>query len=370
MRRFICRPLLFTCNAPSGDFQLFFHGNPQLHSVKRYINKILFSLAVLSGAVLSGCASSPSADPLPEVYEAEEEAANNKTDNTDSAAYEITESNIDRYELSIAGISREYNFLFLTDSHITISDDTDSQEVRDYSAERLSQFTDESGIASCRKLDSFIDFANEEQIDGLLLGGDIIDFPSAKNIDFLSSSIKRLKTPYLYTLGNHDWTYPWEYMTEKGTAEYLPLLSPYIQENPAIHTQEFEDFTVAAIDNSSNQINPAVLEEYKKILSAGKPVILLLHVPLYTEALLTKTSQEWAGSVVLGGGVHGGIYPNDISAEFINLTTAKDSPVFLVLAGHVHIADKSDILGDKNVPQITGDAVFKGKAAMIQIKGI
>lgn len=93
----------------------------------------------------------------------------------------------------------------------------------------------------------------------------------------------------------------------------------------------------------------------------------MLHVPFYTQPLLDKTSSVWQNSVVLGGGVHGGIYPNDISAEFIGLITSKDSPVAAVLAGHVHLSDISYIQGEKEILQITGDAGFKGKGTIIHI---
>lgn len=321
-----------------------------------YLKNILTIAVLLSTAFLCACASSP---PLNETSEF------TKTDEIQEVI--ITENNLDSYELNIPEISGEYRFLFLTDSHITITGGLDSKTVRDYSAHRLSQFRQETGLVSSQIFTAFMNFTKEEPLDGLLLGGDIIDSPSSANIKFLSDSLNNLKLPYIYTLGNHDWTYPWEYMTENAVTKYLSALSPYMEENPAIHTQEFEDFTIVSVDNSSNQINPAALDEYKKILTAKKPVILMLHVPLYTESLLTKTSKQWSGSVVLGGGIHGGFYPNNVSAEFIRLTTAEDSPVVLVLAGHVHLGDKSDIIGEKSIPQITGDAAYKGRASMIHI---
>ena len=65
--------------------------------------------------------------------------------------------------------------------------------------------------------------------------------------------------------------------------------------------------------------------------------------------------------------MHGGIYPNDISAEFISLTTAADSPVAAIIAGHVHLPDESAVDGEKNIPQIVGDAGYKGKGMSIRI---
>ena len=286
----------------------------------------------------------------------------------------IVESNIDTCQITIPGISREYSLLFLTDTHIVLPETGASQEIIDYSNQRLTQFTEENGIVSSDQFLSWISSSGDRNLDALLLGGDIIDSPSPANISYLNDSLEQLSIPYIYTLGNHDWTFPWEYMTEKGKEEYLPLLSPYMVsaenefcENTTFHTLEFDDFIIAAINNSDNQIPPEALEEYKKISEKNKPILLLLHVPFYTQSLLDKTSSVWQNGVVLGGGIHGGIYPNDISAEFIGLVTAKNSPVAAVLAGHVHLSDISYIQGEKEILQITGDAGFKGKGTIIHI---
>lgn len=279
---------------------------------------------------------------------------------------EITDENLTASTITIPGISREYNLLFLTDTHIVLPDES-TGEIRDYSAERLSHFTNDGGCLSSGLFSSWMEYANQTKPDALLLGGDIIDSPSPANLEFLDASLKKLTVPYLYTIGNHDWTYPWEYMTETGTAKYLSLLAPYMENNTAIHTLETEDFILVAVDNSNNQIHPDALEEYRQILSDGKPVIVLLHVPLYTGELFAKTSGIWTNGAVLGGGVHGGIYPNDISAEFISLTTAEDSPVAAIIAGHVHLPDESTVDGEKDIPQIVGDAGYKGKGTLIRI---
>ena len=51
------------------------------------------------------------------------------------------------------------------------------------------------------------------------------------------------------------------------------------------------------------------------------------------------------------------------------MTTASDSPVVAVLAGHVHFYDKDVIEGEKDVPQIVGDALFHGSALRLRITG-
>lgn len=282
----------------------------------------------------------------------------------------VQEQSITSFDIVIPGLSREYDFLFLTDTHVIIPDEKEEQQVKDYAKQRRPVFESaQDNAARIPRLSEWVDYANKRSYDGLLLGGDIIDFPSSANLKYLDACLKELAVPWLYTPGNHDWTYPWEYMTEKGKESYLALLAPYMDGNPAVHTLEYDDLILVALDDSSNQISPDALESYREILTRGKPVIVLLHVPLYTESLFDEAKQVWSSAVTLGGGIHGGIYPDETSTEFLRLTLAKDSPVVAVLAGHVHFSQSSMLIGEKSIPQITGDAGFHGKAAGIHVSG-
>lgn len=272
-------------------------------------------------------------------------------------------------ELIIPGMEEEYDLLFVTDTHAMSEDAADSDQVREYHRIRREQFfaKEEAGAEEC--LENWISFANARKVDAVLLGGDIIDCPSQGNLGYLDRQLRRLEMPYLYTPGNHDWTYPWEYMTERGTEEYLPLLQPYMEGNTALHTWENENLLVIAVDDSPGRINSGVLDEYRKLLETQKTVILLVHVPFLTQSVLEKAKETWSTAVVLGGGNYGGIYPDKVSEEFIELTTAADSPVELVLAGHVHYYDKDFIVGDKKVLQLVGDAGFHGSGILLHVLG-
>lgn len=272
-------------------------------------------------------------------------------------------------ELVIEGVSGEYDLLFLTDTHMIVMDEEDSQQVADNAAPRYKMFVNKEGVPSAEQFDEWVEYADNKALDGVLLGGDIIDYPSDANIEHLKEQLAGFDMPYLYTLGNHDWTYPWEYMTETGKNTYLPLLEPYMDGNCAIQVQDFGEFLVVAVDNSGNQVSSAALEEYEETLKQGKPVILMVHVPFYNQSVLEKAKTVWKSPVVLGGGSFGGIYPDANSQRFMELTTAADSPVQAVLAGHVHFYDKAYIEGEKKVLQIVGDAGYAGNAILLQISG-
>ena len=271
--------------------------------------------------------------------------------------------------LVIEGLEKEYELLFLTDTHVIVQSEEDDPQVTANAEGRYPVFMDAAGVTAAEQFPYWMEYANEWEVDAVLFGGDIIDYPSSSNIEFLNENVSKLDMPYLYTLGNHDWTYPWEYMTDKAKQEYIPMLQPVIAENGTIEIMDMEDFLVVSVDNSSGQIHPDALEQYLQVLEQGKPVIVLVHVPFMTQSVLGKAKEVWDSPVVIGAGNYGGIYPSEESTAFIEATTAEDSPVIAILAGHVHFYDKDYIDGEKPVIQIVGNAGFVRSGIVLHITG-
>lgn len=284
------------------------------------------------------------------------------------------EKHITEETVRLPGVEGEYSLLFLTDTHVIIRDENASEAAVENEAARYPRFVNEEGVFSAEQFPEWIRYANETKVDAVLLGGDIIDTPSGANLQWLKEQLAQLDMPYLYVNGNHDWTYPWEYMTDTGRETYLPLLEPFMNGNTAIQKLDFGEFTVVGIDDSSGQVDSAALPEYEKVLeenrgAALRPVIVMAHVPFITQSVLTKAKEAWDSPVVIGAGNYGGIYPNEDSERFMALTTAEGSPVELVLAGHVHFYDRDAIEGEKDVLQLVGGAGFQGDAILIHITG-
>ncbi len=324
---------------------------------------IFLSFALLLG----GCAANPFRPKQTAPTNEAADHADGKTTSASSGQAKLSEEDIDTYEIVLPGAQREYTLYFLTDLHMTLPDPSASSEENEYITKRLTEFTAPDGTTPEETWGFWLSYVEEQQADGLLLGGDIIDCPSGANLDLLKNTLGTFSVPYIYTPGNHDWTYPWEYMTEKGRTDYLEKLSPYMDDNPDFHVLEYDDFVIAAVNNSSNQIPESVLEPYRALLAQSKPVLLLLHVPLFTQSVLEKAKEAWSSPVVLGAGNYGGIYPNSSSEEFLQLTFAEDSPVFAVAAGHVHFTDFSETEGGKAIPQITADAGCHQRAVRIRL---
>ena len=65
----------------------------------------------------------------------------------------------DEKRVVIPEVERDYEIWFFADSHIIISDDSESEEVQAYAAERMPVFTNEMGIAPSEILTQFVEQA-------------------------------------------------------------------------------------------------------------------------------------------------------------------------------------------------------------------
>lgn len=277
--------------------------------------------------------------------------------------------NVTEETVCIEGLSKEYDLLFLTDSHVVIPDEDAEEAVAEYAGQRYPTFVNKDGVDARTQFEALIDYANDRKVDAVLLGGDIIDAPSEADLAFLEEQLDRLEMPCLYVPGNHDWTYPWEYMTQAGREEYLPRLEPFMQGNTAFQLLDFGEFRIVGVNDSANRVEGAALSGFERLYGEGEPMIVMTHVPFLTQSVLSRAREVWSGGVVIGGGAYGGIYPDETSQRFLELLTAQDSPVELVLAGHVHFYDRDVISGEKEVLQIVGAAGYEGNAILLHVRG-
>lgn len=281
-----------------------------------------------------------------------------------TAGLQITEK-----EICMEGLEGEYTLLFVTDSHAVVPGEAASEQEEEYETQRYAMFQGEDGADSASRFEAVIRYANERQVDALVLGGDIIDSPSEANLSWLSAQLAQLDMPYIYVPGNHDWTYPWEYMTEEGQEKYLTRLEPFMQGNTGVHTLELAEFTLVGIDDSPNQVREEAVRELEQLCEGEKPLIVVAHVPFLTQSVLGRAREVWSGGVVIGGGNYGGIYPDEYSDRFVRLVTGEQSPVELVLAGHVHFYDEDVMDGERQVLQLVGGPGYEGSGLLLHITG-
>lgn len=345
--------------------------------MKRWMSLILASVLILGG-----CGAPVNQTPDGELILAE-------TSNDEIMTAVDIPDNLIRFsekKIEIPELTDDYEIWLFADSHIIIEDNKADKKTKEYMAERIPVFDNDTGYSSAALFSSFINKANKEMPDLILFGGDIIDFPSEANVQFLISELDRLEVPYVMTFGNHDWTFPWEYMTEKATEVYRSMISRYMTGNFGIgrteyngkkapevfgsdyyKIAEYEDLQVIAMDNSSNQVENSAMDAVETFVKGDKPVVLLTHVPMSTEALIAKAKDKWSSPVTLGMQVHGGIAPNEESTRLWHMIYDEETPVRALLSGHVHFPYE-EAISDSTVEIIT-DAAYKGRATRILLQG-
>lgn len=278
------------------------------------------------------------------------------------AEFKITEKDI-----TVPGLTETTSILFLSDAHVVKLDGTETAQVKENAVPREISFRNTDGTAADKTLCRYFGYADSSSTDAVLLGGDIIDFPSEANLEYLSDSLNSLEIPYVYALGNHDWTYPWDYMSEHGRAEYRPLFERFTSGNPAVSIMEINGIIILSIDNSSGQVEKDAAPATERAFSAGKPVIVMLHVPFSTDTVLKKAKAMWKNPVSAGMEDSGGFVMSGETAALYEKITAEDSPVVCVLAGHAHFADESLLEG--RIPQITAGPAYLGKSVRLTLHG-
>lgn len=315
-------------------------------------NSILCSL--LMAGILTGCSSKES----PQVSQVQDTPVSSSVET--EYAFAVTDKT-----LTVPGLTKEYTLLYLSDTHIINLDGKESEQVTENALPRMQLFVDSDGIPSADRFSGWIDYANEKEVDMTLFGGDMIDFPSDSNLNLLEENISKLKMPYVYTLGNHDWTYPWDYMTPEGRETYRPLFDTFTNDSPAASITEYEELVILSVDNSSNQIDPEALAVTEQALALKKPTIIIAHVPFSTETLIEKAKTVWNSPVTIGMADKGGIFPDANTLAFLEKILAEDSPVICVLSGHVHFADESKL--NDSVTQIIAGAGYTGEGVLLHI---
>ena len=228
----------------------------------------------------------------------------------------------------------------------------------------MNYFRNRKWMTSEEQFPYWMEYANKNHVDGLLMGGDIIDYPSFANIRYMKNNLDTLQMPYLYVFGNHDWTYPWEYMTHTASKLYKPLLKQFIKGNDAAQILEYEDLVILGIDDSTNRVDEEALPIVQQALELGKPVIVMLHVPLQTDTLMEKSIKGWGTALMIG---EDAIKPDEATQKFLDMILNENSPVCAVLAGHVHLEDTSPL--NDRITQYVVEMSSKGNGILVEVKG-
>ena len=278
---------------------------------------------------------------------------------------------IHRVPIRIPGLIKSYRFLHITDANLCLYDERETPARAEYAAPRYTGFAAD-GVLTHERLDAICQYvgahsnpADPEALDGVLITGDILDFPSEPNCRFLQERLAALPVPYVFTLGNHDWAYFDDYHTPHSKVAGRPLFSHYCDGNTFVHKKCIGELTFVAVDNTEELYEDGVAETLAEALEGEENVLMLQHIPLYSSTLHGDTVACWGRDLCVGGCE--GICKNDNWRKVLELITADASPVKALITGHLHFYHED--LVEERIPQYVTATAADGRVTLFMISG-
>ena len=260
----------------------------------------------------------------------------------DISNYELQEEHI---TVEVEGLERAYKIAWVSDLHM-ISDTEPAEDVAKDQIETIrsryeSMFVTKEGIMSRELWPKIVAYLNENEFDAVILGGDIMDYCSRKNLDAFNAYYEQIKPPVMYIRSDHDygWWYSGETM-KKTDAMKLHAAQIGDKDDMASMRLDFEGFTILGINRSCWNMSPKYLKwfkkQYQQAADGGKKVIIATHVPYESKVdeSLQQFSMETRNKIYYWGGED--YMPNEITGEFLDFIYAEDTAVSQILAGHMH----------------------------------
>jgi len=252
----------------------------------------------------------------------------------------------------IPGATNHLKFMHITDSHISLSVEQEADMMKH--AERMHNaytgtrrhFSQDVSKTTFAYLDDVLQRAKTENVELLLLTGDIVNFPSPASVAYVCDRLKKTGIPWLYIAGNHDW----HYEGLPGTPESLRktwiekgLLPFYQGRNPLFYSEVIKGINFVGIDNSTSKVSKEQTEFLKEQLARPEPIILFSHRP-YNLDVEDRDSEM---------------------AAFDHTLSEHSSKVVGIFTGHVHVAAYSYT---GNIFEYVGMPCFEGAGMVVEIK--
>lgn len=268
----------------------------------------------------------------------------------------------------VIGIDNEFKILHITDTHLAFDDPgKNSGRYKSFEKAYPGCITDYYFQA--------VDYARDNSMT-IINTGDMIDFLSEKNFDFVDKHFNNLD--YFYCAGNHDFCHC--VGEAKEDEEYkqnnLLITAPHFRNNLIFDSRIINGVNFISLDNSYYRINDYQLEQLKNQASLGLPMILCVHIPFFTQKLADYYLAQGNSSLCMIAAEQKYLdkyseyrriqqSPDEATVKAVDYI--KNEPLIkAVIAGHLH-TNAVDYL-ENGVPQFITNGTFSGVAREITIR--
>lgn len=303
--------------------------------------------------------------------ETEKESEEETEECDDNPSYKFGTEEI---TVEIKDLSREYTLAWVSDLHM-ITDKEPSDDILQEDLEAIKSRYDtlsvtDDGIHAEELWPDVIKFLNRGHYDGIIFGGDIMDYCSQSNMDAFVAEYQKLNpdVPVLYVRADHDYGawYGGDVVTEEITHKMHEEVDG---DNPEEKFLNFNDeFMVVGVNGSTKNLPAEQMRIIREQTESGLPIILATHVPFPSQVEDQKADLEELSMLVRNKIYYWGgpdYQPNEVTQELLDKIYWEHTPVKQVLAGHLH-ASWDGMLTEK-VPQHIFAPAFKGVIGVVHV---
>lgn len=315
-----------------------------------------------------------------ETQEEPQDSTESEESTLEEVIYEKPEYDFQTEEITVEvpDITKEYTIAWVSDLHM-VTDHEVTDDIRDEDIEavegRYDFFQTGDGKHGDELLPDIVDFLNYGRYDGIIFGGDMLDYCSRSNMDQLHSQMERLnaKVPLLYIRADHD--YGFWYGGDTFTENDAESMHKELADCDDLNTKyiDFGEFTIIGVNRSTKDMMQeqfAILENMlNEAQQQDKPVIIVTHVPYESKVddanaiTLYNKSMDVRNKVYYWGG--GDYIPNETTQAFLDRIYDTDTNVVQVLAGHLHAGWDGKI--SEQVKQHIFEPAYLGTIGIIHV---
>ncbi len=279
----------------------------------------------------------------------------------------------DEVTIAIKGLSREYTIAWVSDLHL-VSDHKAGEALGDVHAEYLDAIdrryeglaVTSDGVHAEDLWPEIVKYLNYNKFDGVIFGGDMMDYCSNSNVAMIKEGLDNLRIPYIYIRADHDYGayYGGVFFTETQARQLHQTI-----DGDAISYKFWDDgdFLVLGIDNSTKDMPDYYLDMVTDVYSRGKPVIMATHVPYDTKVddTLKELSMQVRNTIYYWSDESDQYKPNDVTRKYLDMVYDENTVVSQVLAGHLHAS--WDGMISAQVSQHIFAPAFSGSIGIIHV---
>lgn len=320
-----------------------------------------------------------------------EESTQEESSEEESSTYEVEivypepeyDFTLEEITVEVPGVEQEYTLAWVSDLHMITNQEAAEDVMPEYVETlvgRYAFFKTADGVYSDQLWPEIVKFLNFEKFDGVIFGGDMLDYYSESNRQkFMEEYVKlRSDVPVLYIRADHDYEYNYggEALPETKTHELHTTIDGDDLNDKYL---DFGEFSIIGVNGSTKDMSAHQYDIISKQYERGRPVLIATHVPYESQYDVTEDNSP-IGFVSLeehSMNVKNKVYywtyfsqqgqyvPNEVTKKYLEQVYASDTLVCQVLAGHVHA--KWDGMISEKVRQHIFTPAYEGVIGIVHI---